>query len=469
MIVGGMPAPVSRMRPPAPARVLNRFDATCIVIGAIIGVGIFLSPSGVAQATGTASLALLAWAIAGGIALCGALAFAELGGMYHDSGAQYEILRDSVGPSPAFVFVFCNATAIQPGTMAIIAIVCANNLGVAFGRGEPTGLALLLIASALILGLALANIIGVRWGSRVQNLTVIAKVATLVAVTALAATYAPSPPIASASPASAPITSPLSGVLAALIPALFAYGGWQQALWIAGEVREPQRNLPRAIVGGVIIVVIVYLAANWAYLRLLGIEGVAGSKTVAADAVSVIHPDLGKRVVAAAVAVSAFGVLNAQLLAGPRLIFGMARDGRFFAPFAALSRRLGTPVAAINLLTIMSLLILVSAMLFAEAKPIDQILNGTMFIDVIFFAQTGAALLILRRTRAEAARPVRVPGFPVVPLLFVLGELGALIGSMLNPQVRSSAYIGAAWIAAAALVYVIWFRIPATGGQAHAS
>lgn len=443
-----------------PARVLGLFDATCIVIGAIIGVGIFLSPSGVARLTGSDSLALLAWALAGGIALCGALALAELGGMYHNSGAQYEILRDSVGPSPAFIFVFCNATAIQPGTMAIIAIVCANNLGVAFGRGEPTGAALLVVASVLILALALANIIGVRWGSRVQNLTVVAKVGTLIAVTALAAFLAPAHTAVNAAtaPASAPSGSPVFGVLAALIPALFAYGGWQQALWIAGEVRQPQRNLPRSIVGGVIIVIIVYLFANWAYLRLLGVDGVANSKTVAADAVSVIYPEFGRRVIAAAVAVSAFGVLNAQLLAGPRLIFGMARDGRFFQPFASLHRRMGTPVAAIWLLTGMSLLILISAMLFAKAKPIDQILNGTMFIDVIFFAMTGAALLILRRIRADAPRSMRVPGYPVVPLLFVLGELGALAGTMLNPEVRGAAIIGAIWIAAAAIVYAAWFR-----------
>lgn len=439
-----------------PARVLGLFDATCIVIGAIIGVGIFLSPSSVAKLTHSTDLSLLAWALGGAIALCGALAFAELGGMYGNSGAQYEILRDAVGPSPAFVFVFCNATAIQPGTMGIIAIVCANNLALACGRETLRPAALMILASALILGLALANILGVRWGSRVQNLTVLCKIVTLAAVTLLALLWAPD--AATIPPASAPSASPVSGVLAALIPALFAYGGWQQALWIAGEVRQPQRNLPRAIVGGVLIVIAAYLLANWAYLRLIGVEHVAASNTVAADAVSVVLPGAGRRIVAIAVAISAFGVLNAQLLAGPRLLYGMACDGRFFKPFASLHSRLCTPVAAIMLLTIMSLLILGSAMIFTKAKPIDQILNGTMFIDVTFFALTGLALIVLRRTRADAHRPVRVPGYPIVPLLFVLGELGALAGSFLNADVRGSAYIGAAWIAGAAVVYAIWFR-----------
>jgi APA family basic amino acid/polyamine antiporter len=246
--------------------------------------------------------------------------------------------------------------------------------------------------------------------------------------------------------------------MAALTPALFAYGGWQQALWIAGEVRDPQRNLPRAIVGGVIVVIIVYLLANWSYFHLLGVERVAQSKAVAADAVSVAAPRAGRRIIAAAVAVSAFGVLNAQLLSGPRLLFGLARDGRFFTPFRSLSPRFGTPVAAISLLTIMSLVILVVALSSGGTRPIDQLLNGTMFIDVTFFALTGAALIILRRTRPAAHRAVRVPGYPIVPLLFVIGELGALVGAMLDETVRTAAIIGAIWIAIAGLIYAIWFR-----------
>ncbi len=270
----------------------------------------------------------------------------ELGGMYHDCGAQYQILRDSSGPLPAFLFVFCNATAIQPGTMGIIAVVCANHLALAAGRQPPQSWLLMAIAGGLILLLAIANIVGVRWGSRVQNLTVIAKVIALLAVTMLAVLLAPERAEGVATTATAPANAinPVTGVLAALIPALFAYGGWQQALWIAGEVRQPARTLPRAIVGGVLIVIAVYLLANWSHLRLLGAEGVAHSGAVAADAVSVVWPDVGARIIAAAVAVSAFGVLNAQLLSGPRLIFGMACDGRFFRPFASLHPRRGTPV-----------------------------------------------------------------------------------------------------------------------------
>jgi len=438
-----------------PARVLGGVDAFSVVVGGIVGVGIFFTPSRVAQIVGSGGLALLAWALAGAIVLCGALACAELGGMYHGSGAHYTILRDAYGPLPAFLYVFCNATAIQAGAIAIIAIVCAINLGIAAGGGPPQGAALFAIAGGIIVGLTAANIKGVRVGSGIQNVTMLAKVATLLAVTVLAALSAPHAETV-VSAADVPRTSGVvAPVLAALVPAFFTFGGWQQALWIAGEVREPRRILPRAIVGGVLVVIVVYLLANWAYLRLLGAADVAGSQALAADAVAVVWPSAGRRVVAGAVAVSAFGVLNAQLLAGPRLVHGMARDGRFFPVFGVLGARTGTPVAAIALIGGMSLLLLLAA---GPQGVIGRLLNGVVFIDGLFFVLTGAALFVLRRKRPEADRPVRVPGYPVVPLVFVIGEVGVVAGSYLDPEVRGATLIGLAWIAAGAVLYAVRFR-----------
>lgn len=439
-----------------PARILSARDATCVVIGAIVGVGIFFTPARTAQLAGSGSLMLAAWAIAGAIALCGALTFAELGGMYHDSGAQYEILRDSYGPFPAFLFVVCNATAVQAGAIGIIAVVCARNLAIAVdGRWSDT--LVMALSAALIVSVTLANLAGARWGARIQNLTVYAKVLALIAITLIAVALGKadvSLPIVSPSDGSAP-GGGLAGLLAALIPAMFSFGGWQQALWIGGEVRDPHRNLPRAIIGGVLIVIAVYLLANWSYLRLLGPTGVAESKTVAADAVAAAFPIAGRRAIAAAVALSAYGVLNAQLLSGPRLIFRMAGDGRFFPAFAALSPRFGTPAAAILLLSGMALAILLGV----GAERFDRdVLTGVMFIDTSFFVLTGAALIVLRRKRADAARPMKVPGYPIVPLLFVLGEMGVLIGAYMDRQARAAAVIGAIWIAAAAVLYAVRFR-----------
>lgn len=456
------PTPLNSAGAPAPPRILGLFDATCVVIGAIVGVGIFFTPHTMAGLTHSGPLLLLAWVIGGLIALAGALTFAELGGMYSASGAQYEILRDAYGPFPAFLFVFCNATAVQPGAIAIISIICATNMLVAAGQAAAPGIVLGL-ALVLIVAITLANVLGVRWGSRIQNVTVVTKLAALVAIGAIAALWGRADVAASTT-----IPGDFSGtraVMAALVPALFAYGGWQQALWISGEVNNPGRNLPRAIVGGVVVVIAVYLLANWAYLRLLGIGGVMSSSALAADAVAVPFPGPGRRAIAAAVAVSALGVLNAQLLSGPRLVYGMARDGRFFAAFARLSPRFATPVAAILLLSVVALVILVA---IRDPDRIDRhVLTSVMFIDLFFFALTGAAVIVLRRKRPTATRTVRVPGFPFVPVLFVLGECAALIGAYVHPEPRRAATVGAAWIIVAALVY--WSRFSRRAGPTPSS
>ena len=437
-------------------RILGPVDATCIVIGAIIGVGIFSTPSQVAQVAGSGSMALTAWAIGGAIALMGALTFAELGGLYPRTGGQYEILRDAYSPLPAFLFVFCNATAIQAGAIAVIAIICAKHLGLAIGNEITGTFAMTLSAAGLIVGLTAANALGVRWGSRIQNLTVYAKVLTLIVVTILAImTESPVTEVVAteSTEQSDSGRAPIVLIFAALVPAFFAFGGWQSALWMAGEIRQPKRNVPLAIVGGVLVVVTIYLLVNWAYLRLLGYDGVVGSQTIAADAVAKAWPNIGRRVAGAAVAVSAFGVLNAQLLGGPRLIYSMANDGRFFRLFAHVNTRFKTPVAAIVLLGLMALVLLI----VAGQHAVEKLTTGVVFIDSVFFALTGLALIVLRKRRPRAERPMRVPGYPVVPLLFVFGELCILAGALFYSEQRITVLIGVGWILGATLLYFLFF------------
>lgn len=447
-------------------RVLGPLGATCVVIGAIIGVGIFFTPSSVAKLAGSSGLALTAWVVGGFIAMMGALTFASLGRVYSGAGAQYEILRDAYGPLPAFLFVFCNATAIQAGATAIIAIVCMENIGVLVRGAAPGGAALATGSATLIIALALVNVLGVRFGSGVQNFTVFAKVLVLITIVALAATLTPSAPppaaprvsnaavAASAAPAA---DLPLLAVLfSAIVPTFFSYGGWQHALWIAGEVRDARRNVPLAIMLGVSLVVLVYISSNWAYLQLLGFEGVAGSPTLAADAVSAVWPRYGRTVIAAGVAISALGVLNAQLLSGPRLVYRMAADGRFFAAFARVHGSWGTPIAAILLIGGLALVLL-----FAAGRDgVDKLLAGVVFIDGVFFALTGLAPLVLRRRPPHAATDFGY-GYPAVPLIFVLGEVGIMFGAYAAPATRQAALIGVCWIVAAAIVFLIGFRRPA--------
>lgn len=438
----------------APARVLGVFDATCIVVGAIIGTGIFFTPSTVAKTVESPGLALTAWAVGGCIALCGALTFGELGARYTGEAAQYQILKDAYGRFVAFLFVFCNATAVQAGAIAIIAIICLEYLWRGFGLPALHGYELLWAATALIVAVGVANVVGVRAGAAIQNLTVVAKVATLLVIVALGAFF---PRDHAAGAASAGASKALSGgwgVLAALVPVFFSYGGWQHALWISGEVKSPQKNLPRAIVGGVVLVIAVYVLASWAYFRLLSFEDVRASKTLAADAVSTVFPAWGPRAISLAVGFSAFGVLNAQLLSGPRLISGMARAKQFFEVMGTISPRFGTPWAAIAMMTAAGL-----AVLWIGGKDgAEKILNGAVFIDGVFFAFTGAALLVLRRRAGESRGGFRVPGYPVIPLLFVVGELGVVAGAFQDPEVRGAAYLGAVWIGVAAGVYGLFIR-----------
>lgn len=437
---------------------LGGIDAMCVVVGAIIGVGIFFTPSRVAHLAGGRELALVAWGLAGGVALLGALTFAGLGGRYNRAGAQYEALRDAYGGFVAFIFVFCNATAVQAGAIGIISVVCVEHtLVAAGGDGAVGGLRMLGLAGLLIGGVTLANVVGVRCGAGIQNVTVAAKVLTLLAVAALGALGEPAPAAAATGRGEVGSLGIVGGVLAAMVPAFFSYGGWQHALWISGEVRDPEKNLARAIVGGVAVVVAVYLLTNWAYLRLLGVGGVAESGTLAADVVATAWPGEGRRIVAAAVAVSALGVLNAQLLSGPRLVYAMARDGRFFSLFAGLSRRFGTPAAAIVFLGVSGLAALAAA---AAAGPdeVGRLLAWAVFVDSIFFALTGAALLVLRSRTREEDWPVGVPAYPLAPLLFVVGTIGVMLGACMDPRYSSVAYVGAAWIAVGAVLYWAMFR-----------
>ncbi len=441
-------------------RALGGFDATCVVVGAIIGVGIFFTPSSVAAIAGSPGAVLLAWTLGAAIALLGAMTFATLGRMYPNTAGQYEVLRDAYGPLTAFLYVFCNATAIQAGAIAVIAAICAEHAALAVTGTEISTVGLALIAAALIIGLAAANIIGLKYGSTVQNITTVFKVVTLLTIIALALTEGPG-----RAAHSAPVADDARGgfdligmVCAAMVPAFFAFGGWQHALWIAGEVRNPQRNLPVAIIGGVVLVAVVYVAANWAYLHLLGIDGVTTSRTLAADAVAVAWGATGQRIVAVAVAISAFGVLNAQLLSGPRLVYGMARDGRFFKVFASTHRSRHTPVAAILMLSGLGLLLL----LIAGKTTSDKLVTGVVMIDSVFFALTALALIVLRR-RNPGHWP-RPWGYPWIPAAFVVGEIGLVVGSYWESSNRTVALIGAAWIAAGCALYLVRFsahRAPA--------
>jgi APA family basic amino acid/polyamine antiporter len=219
-------------------------------------------------------------------------------------------------------------------------------------------------------------------------------------------------------------------------------------------MKNPRRDVPLALILGVSIVIVVYLLANWAYFRLLGYDGVVQSRSLAAEAVSVVWSHAGGRIIAGAVALSAFGVLNVQILSGPRLLYGMARDGRFFSVFGRPHPRFATPAAALLLVGGLA----AGLVLIAGKNGIDRLLTGVVIVDAVFFVLTGIAVLVLRRTRPGADRPVRVPLYPVVPLMFVALQLAVIVGAFSMHATRSAAWIGLCTIAAAVFLYLVRFR-----------
>jgi basic amino acid/polyamine antiporter, APA family len=411
-------------------RVLDLRHLVAIVIGAIIGVGIFFTPAQVARIAGSEERALLLWAVGGACAAAGGVVFGELGRRFPHAGGQYRVMLAGWGPFAAFVYVVSLLTAIQPGAAAIIAHIAARNLALALGVSLSSN-ALIGVALALIGAVVIANTIGVRQSAGVQLFTVTAKLATLGGIVALAIAHQPAVVAA-----------------AGLLPAMFSYGGWQHALWMAGEVRDPERTLPRGIGIGVAVVILAYVGAAWAYFELLGFDGVTNAKALAAEAVAVVLPGAGARVVAGAVAISAFGVLNAQFLAGPRQVWALARDGLFFGALGHLHPARSTPHLAILALGVCAS----TALVVAGPDGVGQLTAWTVVVDTLFFALT--ALVLLKLQWAE--RRATFATFAAVA--FVLIELAAMVGALASPQVRAAALTGLGWVLGISLLYLRFRR-----------
>lgn len=447
-------------RPPSAdatyARRIGLFSGTMLVVGGIIGSGIFLNPSIVARRTGSAALTIATWSLGAVIALLGAFIYAELGRRRPQVGGGYAYLRDAFGPLPAFLYGWALLLAIATGAIAAVAVTFATYAVKIFGlpQGAVTALAL-----GSVLLLSAVNILGVRPGAATQNIFTVLKLgalgALLVAAVIMPVTALPTlpPPIAS-SALSAPSTlgAILLAMSTALVPVLFSYGGWQQTNFVAEEMRDPERTLPRALVLGVLIVVVVYLGANVAYIRALGIEGLALSTAPAADMMSRIAGEGGRRLIAAGIAASTFGFLNLVILVSPRVYQAMARDGLFFASFAKLHPRFRTPVTAIVFQA------LVAAALILTGSY-GQLLDWVVFGDWIFFGMTALTLVVFRRRDARAGvadTGFRAPFYPLSVALFVLAALYVVFGSIAsNP---ANAMRGVLLLVAGVPVFLFWRR-----------
>ncbi|MGH7585667.1 MAG: APC family permease, partial [Gemmatimonadales bacterium] len=396
------------------ARRLGLFSATMVVMGGIIGSGIFLSPAIVAQRVGTAPLTLAAWAAGGGIALLGGLVYAELGARRPEAGGNYIYIRDALGGLPGFLFAWTFLGVINAGGIAAVAITFSTYLTAGFGIPPET---LTGFAVAAIVVLTAINVLGVGPGAVTLNVFTVLKLGALAVLIVAGLAWAGGP----ADPLPAPTARRgVSAFASALVPVLFACGGWDAVNRIAGEVRDPARILPRSLILGVLGVVAVYLLANLAYLMVLGPAGLAASAAPATDLMRRVVGEGGARFVSAGIACSAFGFLGVAILSGSRVAQAMASDQPALGGVARLHPRWRTPVAALVLQAAWASLLVVLG-------TYGELLDWTVFGDWIFFGLAGVSLFIMRRGEASAAT-FRVPAFPLVPALFVAAAVYAVYG-----------------------------------------
>lgn len=432
---------------PKPRRQLGLFDAIMLVMGGIVGAGIFANPAEVAHRVHTPFLILGVWVLGGFIAMCGAFIWAELATRLPGTGGQYLYLREAYHPSVAFVYGWGLLLVTQTGGMAAVAVIFSSYFRALTGVVWNDSV----IAAAVLLILTGINCLGARAGSNVQSALMLLKIGALVALVTLGFAFGggslKSEPLLG-QPASFGL---LKNIGSAMVPIAFAYGGWQTATFVAGEMRDARRDLSRGLLLGVAAVVGLYLAVNLACLRVLGPAGLDATTTPASDVMRIALGERGAQWIAAGIAISTLGFLSQSMLTAPRVYYAMARDGLFFESVGKLSPRSRAPVIAIVLQGL-------AAIVIACSGTYGEILNFEVTVDFIFFGMTAASLFILRRRHVGSdTASYLVPGHPLTTILFVLSCAG-IVGSAIVASPGNSA-IALCIMLAALPVYYYWSRL----------
>ena len=425
------------------ARRLGPFDATMIVMGGIIGSGIFINPYVVARQVHTPWLIVGVWLAGGVIALLGALVYAELAALRPEVGGQYAYLRDAYHPAVAFLYGWALLLVVQTGGMAAVAATFGKYFVELTGSALPDAW----IAVVALVILTLINCLGVRSGSNVQSLLMLLKLAAIAAVVIAGLTYGRSHwsfhPVLDGRLS----TDLLVRLGAAMTPVMFAYGGWQTASFISGELKRPERDLVIGLLLGVIGVVMVYVAVNVVCVRVLGTDGLAATTTPASAVMRSVLGERGGRLIAVGIAISTLGFLSQSMLTAPRVYYAMAADGLFFRAVARIHPKTQVPVVAIALQGAVAIIITLWG-------TYEQILSYVVSVDFIFFGLTGLALFIFRRRLPPAH--FRTPAHPVSTAVFVLACWAVVATTIARAPVNSA--IGLGIVAAGLLAYLIWRR-----------
>ena len=439
-----------------PAQLLRRvglFDATMIVMGGIVGAGIFINPYVVARQLHSPALILMVWVAGGVVAMLGAFIYAELAARMPNVGGQYAYLRDAFHPLAGFLYGWVLLLVIQTGGMAAVTITFARYFL------ELTGwpISEKLVAVATITLLTIVNCLGVKAGSRVQSVLMLLKIGAIGLLVAAGLFLVRAPhPVLRPTLDRPPSLDLLTALGAAMVPVLFAFGGWQTANFIATEIKEPRRNLSRALVLGVAGVIVLYLGVNFVCVRALGAEGLADSKVPASAVMHLTLGSAGARLIALGIAVSTLGFLSQSVLTAPRVYFAMALDGLFFPAVARVDAKTHVPVTAIVMQSGLTLVIALSG-------SYEKILNYVVSMDFIFFGLTGASLFVLRRRDRQEHEGYRVPGHPWTTALFVAVCWLVVLNTIY--KYPSNTALGLGILALGVPVYAWWARRTVGGRQ----
>lgn len=427
-------------------RRLGLFDATMIVMGGIIGSGIFMNPYVVAQRVHTSLLILGVWIVGGLLALIAAFIWAELATRRPDVGGQYAYLREAFHPIVAFLYGWVLLLVIQTGGMAAVSVTFSRYFI------EMTHLRIhdSVLAAIVLAVLTIVNCLGVKAGSTLQSILMVLKILAIVALVVcglmLVAPNAISPANESPQPASFEL---LTAIGAAMVPVLFAYGGWQTATFVAAEIKEPEKNLSRGLIFGVAGVVLLYVAANYVYLRMLGPVALADATAPASEVMRRALGENGARIMAAGIAISTVGFLSQSMLTAPRVYFAMAQDGLFFKQVAKVHPRTHAPVVAIALQGALAILI-------AFWGRYEQILNYVVSMDFIFFGLTACCLFVFRKRETSRETSLPTPGHPFTTLIFIAACWLVVINTII--KYPSNTLVGMCILVVGIPAYFFWSR-----------
>ena len=405
------------------SRSIGAFDVTMLVMGGIVGSGIFANPAEVARSVGSPAVIVGVWIVGGAIAMLGAFIYAELAARRPEVGGQYAYLRDAWGPVPGFLYGWALLLVIQSGGMAAVAIAFAGYLRVLVELPVSDGL----VAVGVLALLTAINCLGVKAGATVQSSLMVLKIVAIAALVLIGLWLTPAATMPSAvAPA---VSDSLAGFAAALAPVMFSYGGWQTSSFVAGEMRDPVRDLARGLMLGVAGVVILYAAVAFTCVAVLGPAGLAGTRTPASDVLQLALGPKGAALMALGIAISALGFLSQSILTAPRVYFAMAEDGLFFRGLAKVDARTRVPVRAI-------LLQGAAAAAIALSGQYGEILSYVVSTDFLFFGLTAAALFVFRRgDRAELG--FSVPLHPITTVLFILACAVIVVATVASSPVNS--------------------------------